>query len=69
MTTIEQNHRTGRLYFEYEGVTYESEDLPREGTYIDVMYAYTGIDDIQYAEVRWSGETPSGMCCTTAREV
>lgn len=54
-------------YVVVEGVEYESDDLPDEGTDVEVS-TYTGIDDNRYADVTWSADTPSGITFCTARE-
>jgi hypothetical protein len=55
------------LFIEYEGVRYESADLPSEGTDVEVS-TYTGTDEMRYADVTWPADTLSGESFCTARE-
>lgn len=68
MNTIVQSDRDGRLFVEVDDIRYTADDLPPEGTDVEVE-PYTGINDCRYADVTWSAETPSGYCDTTAEEI
>ncbi len=60
MTTLIVQEANGVRYFEAEGARFESNELPPEGTEIEVE-CFTEVGDVPGANVEWV--SPSCICC------
>lgn len=67
-TQVTVGEQGGRLYVDVGTGRYWSDDLPAEGTEVEIDWEFTGTDGRRGVDVRWPNDSPAGVGFARAYE-